>query len=219
LNCIDNKTKYITAHLFVAERTNEKCIKFLSEIKRNCYGQILYKYYLEKHQKVDDRQLITFVCDGFENYRNAFNKLFYRVAKLQFGVPIKLQRYRVNHNNNPIERYNGKLKHRVFVFEQSPYFSSWASKHKSRVIKNPDTPRTLVRGFLTDRIKILRGGFGSFERAEAFMNLQRVVHNFVNPHQGLQGKTPAEIAEIKLDLGRSKLLSLIKYVAKNSGDD
>jgi transposase-like protein len=179
LNCIDNKTKYITAHLFVAERTKEKCIEFLSEIKRNCYGQILYKYYIWKNKKVEDRELITFVCDGFWNYKNAFNKLFYRVAKLQFGVPIKLQKFGVNHNNNPIERYNGKIK---------------------------------------DRIKVLRGGFGNFERAEAFMNLQRVVHNFVNPHQGLQGKTPAEIAGIKLNLGRMKLLNLIKYVAENSSD-
>jgi len=103
---------------------------------------------LEKHKKVKDRELITFVCDKFENYRNAFNKLFYQVAKLQFGVSIKLKRYGVKHNNNPIERYNGKLK---------------------------------------DRIKVLRGGFGSFERAEAFMNLQRVIHNFINPHQGLKG--------------------------------
>jgi len=82
LNCIDSITKYITAHLFVEKRTKEKCIEFLSEIKRNCYGQILYKYYIEKNKKVKDRKLITFVCDGFENYKNAFNKLFYRVAKL-----------------------------------------------------------------------------------------------------------------------------------------
>jgi len=49
----------------------------------------------------------------------------------------------------------------------------------------------------------LRGGFGSFERAEAFMNLQRVIHNFINPHQGLKEKTPAEKAGIKL---KKKLL-------------
>ncbi len=158
--------------MFVAERTNEKCVEFLSQIKTNCYGQILYRYYLEKHKKVDDRELITFVCDGFENYRNAFNKLFYRTATLQFGVPIKLKRYGVKHNNNPIERYNGKIK---------------------------------------DRIKIMRGGFGSFEKAEAFLNLQHVIHNFVNPHQSLDKKTPAEKAGINLRLGRNKFLNLIRY--------
>jgi len=96
---------------------------------------------------------------------------------LQFGVPIACKKYGLEHNNNPIERYNGKIK---------------------------------------DRIKILRGGFGSFEGAEAFMNLKDVIYNFVNPHQSLQGRTPAEMAEIKLNLGRCKLLGLIKYVVMSN---
>lgn len=161
--------------MFVEKQTKEKCYEFLKQIKDTYLAQILYKYYIEKHKKVKDRGLITFVCDGFENYKNAFNKLFYRIATLQFGVPIKCKTYGVEHNNNPIERYNGKIK---------------------------------------DRIKILRGGFGSFEGAEAFMNLRDVIYNFVNPHQGLQGRTPAEEAEIKLNLGRCKLLELIEYCAK-----
>jgi hypothetical protein len=44
------------------------------------------------------------------------------------------------------------------------------------------------------------------------MDLRRTIHNFVNPNQELQGKTPAEMAEINLKLGRNKLLSLIKFV-------
>ena len=47
------------------------------------------------------------------------------------------------------------------------------------------------------------------------MNLRRVINNFVNPHQELNGKTPAEIAEINLELGRNKLLNLIKFVREN----
>ena len=47
------------------------------------------------------------------------------------------------------------------------------------------------------------------------MNLRRVINNFVNPHQELNGKTPAEIAEINLELGRNKLLNLIKFVRDN----
>jgi len=134
----------------------------------------------EKHKKVKDRKLIEFVCDGFENYKSAFNKLFRRVAKLHFGVPIACRKYGLKHNNNSSERYNGKL---------------------------------------DDRLKHIRSGFGSFEGAEAFMNLRRIIHNFVNPHQELGGKTPAEMAEIKLNLGRMKLKGLIKYLAKNSRDD
>ena len=86
LNCIDNKTKFVTAHLFVDKRDEENCVKFLTQIKTTCYNQILAKYYYKKFTGIDER--IIFVSDGFENYRNAFNKLFYRIAKLQFGVPI-----------------------------------------------------------------------------------------------------------------------------------
>ena len=113
---------------------------------------------------------------SFGLYRNAFNKLFYRVAKLRFGVPIACKKYGLKHNNNPIERYNGKLK---------------------------------------DRMNARRGGFKSFSYAEAFMNLQRIMHNFVNPHQQLKRKTPAEKARINLNLGRNKLLGLIEYIAKS----
>ena len=69
-------------------------------------------------------------------------------------------------------------------------------------------------GDLKSRLKIMRGGFRSKEGAKAFLNMKRVIHNFVNPHYTLRGKTPAEAAEIKLHLGRDRLLSLIKYWAK-----
>jgi len=175
LNCIDHVTKYITAHFFVAERTLTNCVKFLSQIKVTCYEQILEIYKKEKHKKVKERELVKFVSDGFEDYKTAFNKLFYRVAKLTFGVPIKAKVAGPEHNNNHIERYNGKIK---------------------------------------DRTKVMRGEFGSFEGAEGFMNSKHIIHNFVNPHQELNGKTPAEAAEINLRLGRNKLLNLIRWMAK-----
>lgn len=175
LNCIDHVTKYVTAHLFVEKRTIEKCKEFLRQVKVTCYDQILERYKQEKHKPKKKRKLITFVSDGFENYRTAFSKLFRRTAKLVFGVPIACKKYGLKHNNNSVERYNGDLK---------------------------------------DRIKVMRGGFGSFEGAEAFMNLKRVIHNFVNPHQELKGRTPAEAAEVKLLLGRNKLLGLIKHVRR-----
>ncbi|MBU0760227.1 MAG: hypothetical protein KJ858_00885, partial [Nanoarchaeota archaeon] len=86
----------------------------------------------------------------------------------------------LKYNNNPIERYNGKIK---------------------------------------DRTKIIRGSFGSFEYAEAFMNLRHIVHNFVNPHQELGGKTPAEKAGVDLKRGRMKLFNLIKYWTKHRDDE
>lgn len=117
-----------------------------------------------------------FVSDKFGPYRLAFNKLFFNVAKLRFGVPIRAKTAGLEHNNNPIERENGNIK---------------------------------------DRIKVMRGGFTTFHGAESFLNLRRVIHNFVNPHQGLKGKTPADAAGIDLRLGRNKLIGLTEIRAKN----
>lgn len=164
------------AHLFVEKRTKQKCYEFLKQIKNSCYEQIIEIYNQEKHKKVEDRDLIKFVCDKFANYKSAFSRLFYRVANLSFGVPIACRKYNLEHNNNAIERYNGKIK---------------------------------------DRIKNIRSGFKSFDDAQCFMDLRRVIHNFVNPNQQLNGKTPAEIAEINLKLGRNKLLGLIKFARDN----
>ena len=160
--------------MFVDKRTKQECYEFLKQIKDNCGNQIIERYNLEKYKKIEDRELITFVCDKFANYKSAFNRNFYRIANLSFGVPIACKKYHLEHNNNPVERYNGKL---------------------------------------DDRLKIIRGGFGSFEGARYFMDLQRITNNFINPHQELGDKTPAEMAEIFLPLGRRKLLRLIEYVS------
>ena len=176
MNAIDSKTKFVLAHLFVDKRTKKKCYEFLKQIKDSCYEQMLEIYKQEKHKKVKNRKLIEFTCDKFANYKSAFSKLFARTCKLHFGVPIACKKYNFEHNNNPIERYNGKTK---------------------------------------DRIKNIRGGFGSFEGAKCFMDLRRIIHNFVNPHQELKGKTPAEMAEIILPLKRNKLLGLIRFARHN----
>jgi phage terminase small subunit len=180
LNAIDNKTKFVLAHLFVEKRTKEKCYEFLKQIKDSCYEQIIAQFNKEEYKKVEDRKLIEFVCDKFANYKSAFSRLFYRVANLSFGVPIACKKYKLKHNNNPIERYNGKIK---------------------------------------DRMNGIRKGFSSFSGAENFMNLQCVIHNFINPHQELKDKTPAEMADIFLPLGRNKILGLARYLAKKENDD
>ena len=175
LNCIDSVTKYTTAHLFVGKRTKKRCYEFLKQIKDTCYKQILENYLKEKNKKVEERILPEFVCDKFANYKFAFNRLFARTCKLNFGVPIACKKYGLLHNNNPIERHNGKIK---------------------------------------DRIKSIRSGFKSFEGAESFMNLRDIIYNFVNPHQELEDKTPAENGGIDLKIRRDKLLDLIRKMAK-----
>ena len=118
--------------------------------------------------------MTIFVCDKFENYKTAFNKLFYRVTKLRFGIPIKAKKNGLKCNNNNIERYNQDIK---------------------------------------DRIKTMRN-FGSNKRAEYFLSLKHIIHNFVNPHMQINGKTPAEAAGIDLNLGRRKLLNLIRRCSR-----
>lgn len=123
LNAVDSKTKYVLAESFVESRTLQKCIGFLRQIKKTCYDQILEVYRKEKHKPVKKRKLITFVCDGFWNYRTAFTKLYYGVAKLAFGVPIACKKYGVKHNNNAAERYNQNLDDRIKVMRNFKSFS------------------------------------------------------------------------------------------------
>lgn len=82
-------------------------------------------------------------------------------------------------------------------------------------LEHNNNPIERHNGSIKSRTKIMRGGFRSDDGAEAFTNFKRVIHNFVNPHMQLKGKTPAEAAEIKLPFGRNRLLDIIRYVKKN----
>lgn len=55
-----------------------------------------------------------------------------------------------------------------------------------------------------------RRGLGNKKSAQTFSELLKINHNYVRPHMGLKGKTPAEIAGIDLHLGDDKYLDLIK---------
>ncbi len=147
LNAVDSKTKYVLAESFVESRTLEECKSFLNQIKKTCYEQILEVYRKEKHKPFEKRRLVTFVCDGFENYRTAFNKLFNRVAKLTFGVPIACKRYGLKHNNNPAERYNQNLDDRIKVMRNFKSFSkaeSFFGLH--RICRNFVNPCMQIKG-------------------------------------------------------------------------
>lgn len=175
MNSIDSKTKYVLAHLFVEKRTKKKVRELFKQIKDTCYEQIIETYKREKQKPKKKRKLVTFVSDGFENYKDGAKHYFNYAAKIVFGVPIACIKYKLKHNNNPIEKYNQDIK---------------------------------------DQIKTKRH-FGSFEGAEEFLDLRHIIKNFVNPHQSLKGRTPAETAEIKLHLGKDKLKNLIRYKAKS----
>jgi len=56
--------------------------------------------------------------------------------------------------------------------------------------------------------------FQTFEGAKEFFALRTTIHNYINPHTTLDGRTPAEAAGIILSLGQNKLLNLIKHARK-----
>lgn len=56
--------------------------------------------------------------------------------------------------------------------------------------------------------------FQSHEGAQSISTLCKVLHNYINPHTMLHGKTPAESAELILPLGTNKLLDLIEIARK-----
>ena len=86
-------------------------------------------------------------------------------------------------------------------------------KFQKHGVKHNNNPIERYNSDIDDRMKTMRH-FGSFNGAEYFLNLKHIIHNFVNPHMGLKGRTPAEEAGVDLKLRRNKLLKLIKYMKK-----
>ena len=174
MTAIDSKTKFVLAEIVVVERTLKACIEFLKQIKNWCYAQILEHYKKELQKPAGKRKLIIFVSDKFANYKTAWKKLFNKVSKLTFGVPIACKKYKLKHNNNSVERHNRELSRRF------------------------------------DTLNV----FQTHEGAVATSTLCKILHNYINPHTTLKGKTPAEKAELNIPLGTNKLLNLIKTARK-----
>jgi transposase-like protein len=135
---------------------------------------MLEQYKKELKKPAGKRKLIIFVSDKFGNYKTSWKKLFSRVTKLRFGVPIACKKFGLKHNNNAVERHNRELSRRF------------------------------------DALNV----FQTHEGAAATSALCKILHNYVNPHSMLGGKTPAEAAELILPLGENKLLGLIKLARK-----
>jgi hypothetical protein len=69
-----------------------------------------------------------------------------------------------------------------------------------------------MNGEIRDREKIVRGV--KREDSPLIAGLQ-IYHNNVRPHMGLDNKTPAEVAGIKVE-GNDKWLTLIQNASRNS---
>ena len=69
-----------------------------------------------------------------------------------------------------------------------------------------------MNGELRDREKVVRGV--KKEESRLLTGLQ-IYHNYVRPHMGLNGRTPAEVAGIKVQ-GKNRWLTLIQNASKQS---
>lgn len=69
-----------------------------------------------------------------------------------------------------------------------------------------------LNGTMRERLKVQRGLFNQKTTAENMENF-KTYYNFLRPHQSLDGKTPAQIANINIPIyGKNKWLSMIKKV-------
>jgi transposase-like protein len=65
-----------------------------------------------------------------------------------------------------------------------------------------------LHGTIREREKVMRG-MQTRETAQQIVDAMRINYNFIREHQAI-GKTPAEQAGIKLELGQNKIENLIR---------
>ena len=121
---MDSQTKYNLGSRLVWSRTLQEFDGFFRELKKSIGGQVHAVFRRERHKPPKERKLVTFVSDKLGQYKTAFNRHFYRVAKLVHGVPIACKRHGLKYNNNPIERHNGDIKQRYKVMRHFKSFGS-----------------------------------------------------------------------------------------------
>jgi putative transposase len=72
-----------------------------------------------------------------------------------------------------------------------------------------------MNGEVRDREKVMRG----LKRMDTpILKGVQIYHNFIKPHEGLQGRTPAEAAGIKVE-GENKWMTLIQNASKPKDDN
>jgi hypothetical protein len=68
-----------------------------------------------------------------------------------------------------------------------------------------------MNGEIRDRERVMRG----LERKDTpILTGYQLFHNYIRPHMALEGRTPAEVAGIKVE-GTDKWLTLIQNASKN----
>ncbi len=89
-------------------------------------------------------------------------------------------------------------------------FNDRVAHIETKAIRDGFTNRPVERyhNEIRENLKTRRG-LGNDESAQGFVEMLQIYHNFIRPHMGLGGKTPAEAAGICGDLGEDKIASLL----------
>ena len=108
---------------------------------------MMEQYKKELQKPASERKLIIFVSDKFVNYKTSWKKLFYRITKIQFGVPIACKKFGLKHNNNSVERHNRELSRRfdaLNVFQS--HEGAEATSALCKVLHNYVSPHSMLKG-------------------------------------------------------------------------
>lgn len=108
------------------------------------------------------------------------------------------------HTDNSWDYYPAFRKHFPRNRKIHKHFPAWKHKFKNNPIE---------RFFNTvkERYKTMRG-LDNPVSAEEFFDFLTVYYNFIRKHMSLKGKTPAQAANILLNLGRNRFKSLIELL-------
>jgi len=124
IHTVDSQTGYCPEAVLSEKRDLKAYDRFFARLKKRLGDQIRRVFERERKKPPEKRKLVTFVSDKWGAIKRAFNRYFYRIAKLVHGVPIASKRFGLRFNNNPIERRNGDLKQR---YKTMRHFKSFAS--------------------------------------------------------------------------------------------
>jgi transposase-like protein len=75
--------------------------------------------------------------------------------------------------------------------------------------RTSNNPVERMQGTIRERDKVMRGMKGE-ETAKVLMDGLKNYYNFLRPHMGLENETPAKKANLDLELGRNRWLSIIR---------
>lgn len=115
IHAVDSRTGYELEAMLAKRRNLRAYDSFFKRLKRRFGRQIRGIFRRERHKPPRHRKLVTFVSDRWGPIKRAFNRYFYRIACLVFGVPIACRRFGLRFNNNPVERRNQDIKQRCKV--------------------------------------------------------------------------------------------------------